>query len=157
MDENDLRLEDWKMAKDRIKHFDDIVMKTRVQGIPIATAMQIAAFVTASSVGHITTGFFNLPVFSLILISSIIYLVPVVLLDFFHFWLLLKAVSHAKDIESKPPFKGNLRITHVLSNNKYTALHSIGGYLIYSLVFGVGIYFAFFGAHDILSVLTNPS
>jgi len=155
MEDNDLILEDWKMTKDRIKHFDDVVMKTRVQGIPIATAMQIAAFVTAASVGGITTGFFGLPVFSLIIIASLIYLLPVLLLDIFHFIMLLRAVDHAKSIEEKEPFKGKLQITTKLSSRSMSIFHSIGGYLIYAVVYLTGIYFAFFGANDILGSING--
>ena len=138
------------MTKDRIKHFDDVVMKTRVHGIPIATAMQIAAFVTAQNIGGITTSFFGLSVFSLIIIASLVYLVPVLLLDIVHFVLLLRAVKHAKNIESISTFKDNLRITHQLSDTKLTILHSVGGYLIYAFVFLGGLFFAFYGVNDIL-------
>lgn len=142
MDENDLRLEDWKMTKDRIKHFDDMVMKTRVQGLPIATAIQAIAFASLASVGKIQTTILDLSVFSLIIIASLIYLVPVLLLDILHLILLSKAVKHAKNIEENF-FKETISITRILSSRKLTALHVAGGIGIYAVVFGAGFYFLY--------------
>jgi hypothetical protein len=157
LDAVELRFEDWKMTKNRIKHFDDIVMKTRVQGIPIATAIQAAAFVSAASVGKIETTIFNyqISVFSIIILSSLTYLVPVLLLDIFHFKLLLKAVKHASKIEEEEPFKGKLEITHKLTSRGLSVLHSLGGYGTYFVIFLAGFYFAFIGSHDIITNLVN--
>lgn len=151
MEDNEIRLEDWKMTKDRIKHFDDMVMKTRVQGLPIATAIQAIAFATLASVGKIQTTILDLPVFSLIIIAGLIYLVPVLLLDVLHLLLLRKAVMHAKNIE-ETYFKNTLSITRILSNRKLTILHIVGGLGIYSVVFASGIYFIII-APEILSSL----
>ncbi len=151
------KLEDWKMTKDRIKHFDDVLMRTRVEGIPIATALQAAAFVTAKDVGYIQTKIpfigdpISLPVFSLIILASLAYLVPVLLLDILHFVLLKKAVEHAYDLEKQ--LGNKIQITHKLTSFWLTLLHTVGAYLIYGMIFAAGIYFAFFGANEILTPL----
>jgi hypothetical protein len=44
LSDEDLRLEDWKMPNDRVKYLDDTVMRTRLQGLPIATSIQAAAW-----------------------------------------------------------------------------------------------------------------
>ncbi len=151
MDDDEIRLEDWKMTKDRIKHFDDMVMKTRVQGLPIATAIQAIAFATLTSVGKIQTNVLGLPVFSLIIIAGLIYLIPVLLLDILHLALLTKAVKHAKLIEDNY-FKDKLTITNVLSDKKLTVLHVVGGLGIYAVVFGAGLYFLFVAPQILLQL-----
>jgi len=155
--DEEFKLEDWKMTKDRIKHFDDVLMRTRVEGIPIATALQAAAFVTAKDVGYIQTkiplifGTISLPVFSLIILASLAYLIPVLLLDILHFVLLKKAVEHAYDLEEE--LGNKIKITHKLTSFWLTLLHTVGAYLIYAVIFLAGIYFALFGADGILTPL----
>src|SRR6266567_1441091 len=43
--DSELYLKDWEMTKDRIKHFDDVVIRIRTQGVPLATAILAAGFV----------------------------------------------------------------------------------------------------------------
>ena len=38
-EKKDLVFEDWLMAKDRIRHFDETVVRIRIEGAPIATAI----------------------------------------------------------------------------------------------------------------------
>lgn len=155
MNEDDILLEDWKITKDRIKHFDDVIMKTRVQGLPIATTIQAAAFASLGSIGKISIQFagFDLHVFSLIIFAGLVYLVPILLLDLLHYKLLLKAVAHAKSIEERPQFVGKLEITHKLSSRGLSFLHAAGGYGVYIVVFASGIYFALIAVNDIIKSL----
>ena len=152
MDDSDqIKLEDWKMTKDRIKHFDDVVMRTRLQGLPIASAIQASAFITADTIGKIELNIFGatFPVFSVLVLAGLFYLVPVILLDVLHFSLLRKAVGHAISIEDHGIFKENLGITKALTSTRLTLLHSVGAYSIYALMILVGI-FLIWKAPDIL-------
>jgi len=78
-DDDLLQLEDWKVSKDRIKHFDDIIMRTRIGGLPIATGLQAAAFLTSNTIGKIQPEIFpfDITIFSLIMFASVLYLIPV--------------------------------------------------------------------------------
>lgn len=148
MDETtELQLEDWKMTKDRIKHFDDVIMRTRVGGLPIATGLQTVAFLTSDTIGKIHPDLipFNLSIFSLIMISSVFYIIPVFLFDILHFQLLVKAVRHAREIEASDHFKGKLQITTKLTSHKLTTLHRYAGYAIYIAIMVTGIIFAYIG------------
>ena len=81
LSDEDLRLEDWKMANDRVKYLDDTVMRTRIQGLPIATSFQAAAFTTlGAKIGDTTVGQtmvsivgLNLAVFQLIIGAGLAY------------------------------------------------------------------------------------
>jgi hypothetical protein len=151
-DDDNLRLEDWKMSNDRVKYRDDTVMRTRIQGLPIATSIQAAAFTTLgakigdTTVGqtNVAIGDFNLAVFQLIIGAGLAYLIPVLLLDILHYKLLVKAAHHTKHIEKKY-FKDRLSITTKLITARYTLMHTIGAYLIYGFIFVFGILFALFG------------
>lgn len=140
MDDDEIILEDWKITKDRIKHFDDILMRTRLQGIPIATALQAAAFITSGSIGKITVPVLgsDWPIFSLILLAGILYLIPVLLLDLFHFSLLIIAVNHAKKIEEEN-FNQKLGITRALTKRWLTILHVLA-YGVYLAIFVIGLH-----------------
>jgi hypothetical protein len=151
-DEDNLRLEDWKVSNETVKYLDDTVMKTRIQGLPIATSIQAAAFTTlGAKVGetvvgqtNVAIGDFNITVFQLIVMAGLAYLIPVLLLDILHYMLLLKAVNHAKFIETRY-FKDKLSITSKLTASHYTHMHTIGAYLIYGFIFVFGILFALYG------------
>lgn len=122
LSDEDLRLEDWKMPNDRVKYLDDTVMRTRLQGLPIATSIQAAAFTTLGAKIEDTTvgltnvlsvGDFDFAVFQLILGAGLAHLIPVLLLDILHYRLLLVAAEHTTDIEDKY-FKDKLSITSKL-------------------------------------------
>jgi hypothetical protein len=151
-DEEILRLEDWKMSNDRVKYLDDTVMRTRIQGLPIATSIQAAAFTTLgakigdTTVGqtNVAIGDFNIAVFQLIIGAGLAYLIPVLLLDILHYMLLIKAANHTKYIETQY-FKDRLSITSKLTASHYTHMHTIGAYLIYGFIFVFGVLFALYG------------
>ncbi|MGI0013130.1 MAG: hypothetical protein ACREBU_06780 [Nitrososphaera sp.] len=145
--DDNLYLEDWKMTKDRIKYFDDMVMKIRVGGLPIATGIQGAAFVVdPANIASKTIMILGneLTIFQLIILAGLIYLIPVAALDVLHFYLLLKSVGRALQIEKMKQFKDKLAITHKLSSNWLTLLHILGGYGIYGLIFYFGGYIAIY-------------
>lgn len=156
MDDDEIILEDWKMTKDRIKHFDDVVMRTRLQGIPIATALQAAAVLTADTFEKIAVTIpylnFNIPLFSLIVLAGLVYLIPVIFLDWVHFILLMKAVKHALKIEAYPQFKNKLGITGALTSKSLTWLHKGGAIFAYLLIMTVGLIFVFSGPDIIKNI-----
>jgi len=157
-DDLSIKLEDWKMAKDRIKHFDDVIMRTRIQGLPIGTGLQAVAFITSNSIGRVqwdVSGYFSIPVFSLIMFASVLYLIPVFLFDIVHFRLLILSVRHAREIENQSCFKDKLQITNKLTSPKLTRLHEFAGYGIYVIVIGSGILFGLFGSSFIDSLIAN--
>jgi len=139
---DDLVLEDWKMTKDRIKHFDDVVIRLRLQGIPIGTAIQaigIASFQYTQNVR-----FWNINATSFIILLGSLYLIPIFLLDILHYRLLLISVSHAKQIEAMPTYKDKLQITTKLTSPKLTRLHTICTILVYGFVIAFGFILAYY-------------
>jgi len=128
-----LLLEDWKMAKSKIEFFDDIVMRTRVQGPSIFSAIQAVGFLISNNI--VQARFNDASIGIAIIIAGLIYLTAILCLDILHYLLLVKARNRAKEIELSPVFKGKLMITQNLSSHGLTILHAMGGY---------GIYFAFY-------------
>ena len=124
-----LLLEDWKMAKSKIEFFDDTIMRTRLQGLPIFSAIQAFGFLTSNNV--LKVGFPLDSIGVAIVIGGLIYLTAILCLDILHYSLLVKARNRAREIESMPTFKGKLMITHTLSSPGLTVLHTLGGYSIY--------------------------
>jgi hypothetical protein len=134
--EERLLLEDWKMAKSRIEFFDDMVMRTRVQGLPVTTAIQAAGLI-ANNVNNTVV---NTQFSALIVEGALIYLTAILCLDILHFILLMKARKRAEEIELQDSFKNILKITQVLSSRSLTLLHAIGGYGMYFGLYVVGFY-----------------
>jgi len=123
-------LEDWKMTKDRIKHFDDVVIRIRVQAIPISSVFFIAGW------GLFREGFGWA---SWLFILAAIYILPIAVLDYFHYNLLVKAVRHAIDLEQNK-FHNKLQITQKLTSRWLTFLHSFAALGIYSAIFIAALY-----------------
>ncbi|MHA1672724.1 MAG: hypothetical protein ACTSYI_03770 [Promethearchaeota archaeon] len=121
---NEFLLEDWRMAKDRIKHFDDVVIKLRLEAIPISGLL-------------ITLGITQ-QVDVLFLIAAI-YLIPIFLLDIVHFTLLIKSVKYALELETK--LNNQVNITTRLTRTWISVLHGLG-YLIYFAIW-ISIYIIF--------------
>ena len=125
------------MSNKRVKYLDVTVMKTRLQGLLIATSIQAATFATLgakigdTTVGRtvVSIGDFNITVFQLIIVAGLAYLIPVLLLDILHYMLLIRAADHTKYIETNS-FNGNLSITTTLTSRHLTNLHTVGAYLI---------------------------
>lgn len=142
---DDLRLEDWRVTKNRISHFNGNLIRLRIQGIPIATAIQAAAFIAFKDIPHIPFNFLGLQLpsaINLIFLSSALYLAPIMLLDFFYFRMLKLSVEHAIDIERIPSFYGKISITRTLTSKRLTLAHRIGAYTIYAVIILVGVYLA---------------
>ncbi len=143
---DDLRLEDWKITKDRIAHFNGNLLRLRVEGIPIATAIQAAAFIVYKDIPKEPLNFFIFqfpsPI-NLIFLSSALYLVPILLLDLFYFKMLLLSIQHAIDIERIPAFYGKISITRTLTSKRLTIAHRVGAYTMYAAIIAVGVYLAF--------------
>ena len=131
MNDEDLILKDWEMTKDRIKHFDDVVIRIRLNGIPIGTAIQAAGLASLKYTHTFKFGGIISPTSLIIAIGSI-YLVPIFLLDMLHYDLLMKSVKHGMNIEDQPKYKGKLQITTKLTSDTLTKLHYYCAILVYA-------------------------
>jgi hypothetical protein len=145
MRDDDLVLEDWKMTKDRIKHFDDIVIRLRLGGVPIASAIigaGLASFQYTSTVVFRTNSY-AINATSIVILLGALYILPICVLDLFHYHLLLIAVNHARSIEQQERFKGKLQITTKLTSPTLTKLHRLFALIIYIAVFVTALILAY--------------
>ena len=142
MSQPDLILKDWEMTKDRIKHFDDIVIRLRLQGIPIGTAIQAIGLASFSYTHSIRV--WGISATSFIIALGSIYLIPIFLLDIFHYKLLLISVEHGREIEAMPQYRGKLQITTKLTSRKLTVLHWACAIAVYLGVIVFGFILAYF-------------
>ena len=111
----DLIVINWQTLKDRIKFFDDIIARLRLEGTPIC-------------IGIYTLGY--LAQFQIIYLLGIFYIIGIFCLDLLHLKLLLVAVKEAKKIEGK--FEDEiLTVTRSLTTNWRTTLHFIGIFILY--------------------------
>jgi len=141
--EEDLILKDWEMTKDRIKHFDDVVIRLRLQGIPIGTAIQAIGLASFQYTQNIRI--WNiLSAASLIVALGSIYLIPIFALDMLHYTLLLISVEHARQIEAMPKYKGKLQITTRLTKPLLTKLHWFCAIAVYIGIIIAGFILAYF-------------
>ncbi len=138
MNDITLMFEDWKMTKDRIKHFDETMLRLRIQGIPMAAAIIAAAFASMEYTRHVVV--FGFPLTSLILFLGSFYIVPIFGLDYFNFRLLVAAVNHARWIEEQPEFKGKLQVTTKLTSQRFTVNHRLLAFLLYVMLILFGIF-----------------
>jgi len=121
--EIDLIVTNWQTFKDRIKFFDDIIARLRLEGTPIC-------------IGIYTLGY--LANFCIIYLLGIIYIFGIFCLDLLHYRLLLIAVKEAIKIEEK--FEDEiLNVTKSLTSKKRTKYHSISLIILYVVFIGVGI------------------
>lgn len=144
-DSVDLVLEDWKMTKDRIKHFDNVVIRLRLGGIPIANAIIGAGLASFQYTSGIALQLPNATInaTSIIILLGAFYLIPVFALDVFHYRLLRISVDHAKQIELRKEYKGKLQITTKLTSPKLTLFHTGATILIYGVVFVMALWLAY--------------
>ncbi|HDQ07937.1 MAG TPA: hypothetical protein ENN44_04070 [Methanoculleus sp.] len=149
MDENDsdrLFIEDWKVTKDRIKHFDDIILKIRLEGIPIAVALFSLGYYLIP-----TLQTYEFPIFGnaapIPFLSASLYICGLMGMDVVHFILLLDSVKHSIWIEDLPQFRGKLQITTKLTDDKITFFHILYTAMFYVSILAVSSYmgFALFG------------
>jgi len=138
LNDEELFLKDWEVTKDRIKHFDDEVIRLRIQGLPIATAIQAAGWISFPYTKNISVPFLGCTTPSFILLFGSVYLIPILALDLFHLKLLLIAVNHARFIETER-FGGKLQITTKLTSRKLTLLHTLAAILVYGFVIVFGL------------------
>ncbi len=140
MSKPDLTLKDWEMTKDRIKHFDDVVIRLRLQGIPIATAIMAVGLASFPYTHPIRVSIFHwvITATSLIIALGSVYLIPIFALDALHYKLLLLSVKHAKEIEQSPKYKGKLQVTTILTSPILTRVHTVCALAVYLgvIVFG---------------------
>jgi hypothetical protein len=145
MKDEDLILEDWKMTKDRIKHFDDIVIRLRLEGVPITSAIigaGLASFqYTSKVVFRINNYAINAT--SIVILLGALYILPVCVLDLFHYHLLVIAVNHARSIEQQEKFQGRLQITTKLTSPTLTMIHRLVAMVIYITLFIAALILAY--------------
>ena len=136
MSDEELLLEDWKMTKDRIKHFDDLIFRLRLEGIPIASAIIGIGLASSQVTSQIvfTIGSFTLSATSIVILLGALYLIPIFALDWIYYNLLLLAVTHAIDLEKNDKFRNNLQITRTLTHTELTKIHTRVAKTIYILV-----------------------
>jgi hypothetical protein len=145
MKDEDLVFEDWKMTKDRIKHFDDIVIRLRLESVPITVAIigaGLGSFQYMSKVIFRINNY-SLSAASIVLLLAAIYILPVCVLDVFHYKLLVIAVNHAKSIEQQERFQGKLQITTKLTSPTLTIIHLVFAMMIYAGLFIAAIILAY--------------
>jgi len=145
MRDEDLILEDWKMTKDRIKHFDDVVIRLRLGGVPIASAIISAGLASFQYTSRVLFNFFGYSISgtSIIILLGAAYILPICVLDVFHFKLLTIAVGHARNIEQQDRFKGRLQVTTKLTSPILTKIHLIVALTIYIAIFVTAIGLAY--------------
>lgn len=141
----DYVFEDWLMAKDRIKHFDDIVVRIRLEGIGIAAAIMSIGAASVEFTGAIRLSLSSLTLTgpAAIVLLGTLYLIPVAALDGLHYSLLLRSVNRALDIENDPTYRGKLCITTELTSKTLTRLHNVILMAVYVGLFVFGLILAF--------------
>ena len=124
----DLIVINWQTLKDRIKFFDDIIARLRLEGTPIC-------------IGIYTLGY--LAHFWAIYLLGIFYMIGILCLDLLHFKLLRVAVKEAQKIEDK--FEdGILTVTKSLTTKWRTVFHFIGVIILYGVFIVVGFVLIFY-------------
>lgn len=130
-----VRLEDWKMAKERINQFDQTVVRIRMTGIPIILVIIGVGLTIADTISGYTVPVLNCRGAALPFLFAAIYIVPVAVMDIVHYHMLLLAVEHAKSIEDSESFCGLLGLTKRLTTKRLNIFHFVAAMMIYILLF----------------------
>lgn len=133
-DDKELLLKDWEVTKDRIKHFDDVIVRLRLQSIPIALGIMSLGAALYSTVKTIPIPILGGSAGSLLFLAAGLYLIPILALDLVHYKLLLNSVAHAISIENLEPFQGKLEITNKITNNLLTSIHTLIAVALYGAI-----------------------
>lgn len=136
-----IKLEDWKMTKDRIHIFDSTVLNIRLCGIPIVLIIMGLGFSCIDKTSAIHVPILNCNGAALPFIFAAVYTIPLAGLDFLHYYLLLKAVDHAYAIEDSPEFKDLLNVTKCPTFKSVKHIHTWSALIPYLLIFGLCILF----------------
>lgn len=145
LEDEELILEDWRVTKDRIKHFDDVVIRLRLGGVPIASAIigaGLASFQYTSLI-MFSIGKYTINATSIVILLGAFYLLPIFTLDMFHLHLLLISVEHARQIENQEEYRGKLQITTKLTSPFLTKIHTLIAVIIYLGVFTTALALAY--------------
>jgi len=147
----EIKLEDWKMAKDRIKSFNTLIVTIRISGIPIVLIIMSIGFAIVDEAITNQIPMIHCNVAALPFIIAAVYIIPLFLLDKIYFQLLLDAVQHAKEIEESPPFKDVLGITRRLTSKKMERIHRRVMVAIYVAIFllAIGLAFSFWNGANV--------
>lgn len=134
--EVDLVFEDWKKAHDKIEHCSDIVIRLRLEGISIASAIIGAGLATFQYTSEIVFNIDKITIngTSIVILLGAVYLLPIFALDMFYYKLLLISVKHARQIEQEK-YKGDLQITTKLTSKALTTAHAVIAIIIYVGIF----------------------
>lgn len=134
MEDVELFLRDWEVTKERIKHFDDVIIRLRLQGIPIALAIMSLGAVIYPRIQAVPIPIIHGSVGSLLFFAAGIYLIPVLALDIVHYILLLESVEHAIDIENREEFRGKIQITNKITDARLTKIHTWIAIVLYGVM-----------------------
>lgn len=119
----ELTIINWQMFKDRIKFFDDIISRLRLEGTPICIAIY--------TFGYLSN-------FWLVYLLGILYVSGILCLDILHMRFLMISVNKAKNIESK--FENSiLSVTTDLESGKRTFIHYFGAGILYGSLIIAGV------------------
>jgi hypothetical protein len=138
-----IKLEDWKMTKERISNFDNTAVKIRLTGIPIILIIIGIGFSLIDKSIGIRVPIIDCSAAALPFIFAMLYIIPLACLDYVHYKLLLHAVKHAQMIEESPEFNGLLGVTKAITIKKIEYIHTFCAVLIYVLIFGMCLILAY--------------
>jgi hypothetical protein len=137
MDPTELLLEEWKVTKDRISHFDEIVIRLRLEGISLALLIIGIGFMIVQYAPTVHVTEIDFSAAGLVFIFASAYLIPIFFFDMFHYHLLIKSVEHSIWIENQI-FPGRKSITQKLTSKFLTTIHSILFIGLYLIIISMG-------------------
>lgn len=137
MDKTELLLEEWKITKDRISHFDEIVIRLRIEGISLALLIIGIGFTIVQYAPKVYVNLLQWSAAGLIFIFASLYLIPIFSFDMLHYYLLLKSVKHSIEIE-RELFLDKIAITQKLTAKTLTVIHSIFFIALYIVIITMG-------------------
>ena len=106
-----------------------------MSGIPVVLVIIGVGFAIMDKTNTITIPLIHCNGAAIPFIFAAIYTIPLFLLDYLHYRLLIKAVLHAKKIEETIGFKDLLGITKALTTTRMTWLHTASMYALYFTMF----------------------
>ena len=137
MDSTELLLEEWKLTKDRISHFDEIVIRLRLEGISLALLIIGIGFMIVQYAPTVHVTEIDFSAAGLVFIFASAYLIPIFFFDMLHYHLLIQSVEHSISIE-KMIFSDRKSITQKLTSKFLTTIHSVLFIALYLIIISMG-------------------
>lgn len=126
------------MTKEQIRHFDDMIIRLRVEGISISLVIIGIGFTIVQLAPNVVIPIINWSAASAMFIFASLYLFPIFLFDMVHFKLLLTSVDYAISLENQY-FAGKIALTNTLTSKYLTWLHTGAFYFLYLVIIVIGI------------------